>query len=46
MSISSYARAIGPNDEVVAIDDEDILDDEDDMPLSILDYEKAHDDAC
>jgi hypothetical protein len=43
---NSPAIAFGPDDEVVTIDDEDILDDEDDMPGSTLDPEKAHDDAC
>jgi len=40
------AIAFGPDDEVVTIDDEDILDDDEDCPVSILDPEKAHDDAC
>jgi hypothetical protein len=41
------ALAYGPDDDVVTIiDDEDILDDEEESPLSILDHEKAHDDAC
>lgn len=41
----SPAIAFGPDDEMVSIDDEEILDD-DDCPLSVLDPEKAHDDAC
>jgi len=44
--LPSPAIAFGPDDEVVTIDDEDILDDDDDCPLSVLDPEKAHDDAC
>ena len=44
--LPSPAIAFGPDDEVVSIDDEDILDDDDDCPLSVLDPEKAHDDAC
>lgn len=44
--LPSPAIAFGPDDEVVIIDDEDILDDDDDCPLSVLDPEKAHDDAC
>ena len=40
------AFAIGPDDEITVIDDEDILDDDDDTPFSTLDVEKAHDDAC
>ncbi|MBX3206094.1 MAG: hypothetical protein KF764_13560 [Labilithrix sp.] len=40
------ALLLGPDDEVVTLDDEDILDDEDDCPVSMLDHEKAHDDAC
>lgn len=42
----THAIAFGPDDEVVTLDDEDILDDDDDCPVSILDPEKAHDDAC
>jgi hypothetical protein len=43
--LSEPAVAIGPDDEVVTIGDEDILDDEDDMPSS-LDREALTDDAC
>jgi hypothetical protein len=43
--IFSPAIAIGPDDEVVFIEDVDILDDEDEGPSS-LDYEALHDDAC
>lgn len=46
MFIHSFAQAFGPNDEVVEIDEDDILDDEDDSPFSLLDPEKARDDAC
>ncbi len=46
MMFSAHAHAIGPDDEVVLIDDEDILDEDDDAPLSLLDHEKLHDDAC
>ncbi|HVH47135.1 MAG TPA: hypothetical protein VM925_32560 [Labilithrix sp.] len=46
MMIHSCALAFGPDDEVIAIADEDILDDDDDCPVSVLDPEKAHDDAC
>lgn len=43
----SPALAFGPDEDVVTvIDDADILDDEEDCPLSSLDPEKAHDDAC
>ena len=42
----THAIAFGPDDEVVTLDEEDILDDDDDSPISILDPEKAHDDAC
>ncbi len=42
----AHAMAFGPDDEVVTLDEEDILDDDDDCPISILDPEKAHDDAC
>lgn len=45
MISKSPALAFGPDDEVALIDDEDILDDED-SPISVLDPEKAHDDAC
>lgn len=41
----THAIAVGPDDEVITLDDEDILDD-DDCPVSVLDPEKAHDDAC
>ena len=40
------AHAFEPDDEVITLDDEDILDDDDDAPSSRLDPEKAHDDAC
>ncbi|HVJ95001.1 MAG TPA: hypothetical protein VM580_34720 [Labilithrix sp.] len=38
----------GPDDEVVTLDDTDTLDDDDDddCPGSVLDPEKARDDAC
>lgn len=36
---------IGPDDEVIVLTDEDILDDEDDAPSS-LDHEALTDDAC
>jgi hypothetical protein len=43
--IFSPALAIGPDDEVLIIDDDEILDDEEDCPSS-LDHEALHDDAC
>jgi hypothetical protein len=46
MMKSPPAVAIGPDDEVVTLEDEDVLEDEEDCPISILDHEKAHDDAC
>ena len=39
------AIAFGPDDEVIVLSEDDVLDD-DDGPVSILDHEKAHDDAC
>ncbi|MCW5833515.1 MAG: hypothetical protein KIS78_14015 [Labilithrix sp.] len=44
--LPSPALAIGPDDEVLTLSDEDILDADDDGPVSVLDPEKAHDDAC
>jgi hypothetical protein len=41
----SPALAIGPNDEILTIEDEEILDDDEDGPSS-LDHEALHDDAC
>lgn len=35
---------VGLNDEEVVLTDDDILDDDD--PMSQLDFEAAHDDAC
>jgi hypothetical protein len=46
MWLRSPALALGPDDEAAIIDDEDVLDEEDDCPISVLDPEKAHDDAC
>jgi hypothetical protein len=46
MSHPSPALASTPDDDVIVIDDDDILDDEEESPISILDPEKAHDDAC
>jgi hypothetical protein len=44
---SAHAQAFGPDDEVLIIDDEDVLDiDDEEAPVSLLDYEKLHDDAC
>ncbi|MBX3203019.1 MAG: hypothetical protein KF894_33145 [Labilithrix sp.] len=45
--LPSPTAPLGPDDDVLIIDldDEDILDD-DDVPVSVLDPEKAHDDAC
>lgn len=40
------AIALGPDDEIVTLDDEDLVGDDDDYPISRLDHEKAHDDAC
>ena len=40
------ALAIGPDDEVVTIDDEDILDDDEEDVPSSLDHEALTDDAC
>lgn len=36
---------LGPDDEVITLGDEDIIDDEDDGPSS-LDHEALTDDAC
>ncbi|MBX3214799.1 MAG: hypothetical protein KF850_22375 [Labilithrix sp.] len=49
--LPSPAVALGPDKDVLTIDldDEDLLDDDDDNddgPVSVLDPEKAHDDAC
>ncbi len=41
----THAIAFGPDDEVVTLDDEDILDDDEDAPSS-LDHEALTDDAC
>lgn len=45
MSTYCLAIAIGPDDEITYLADEDILDDEDEGPIS-LDHEALNDDAC
>lgn len=45
MLLRHPAQAMGPDDEVVTIGDDEILDDDDDMPSS-LDHEALTDDAC
>jgi hypothetical protein len=44
--VTPPALPVGPEDEVVTIGGDDVLDDDDECPISILDPEKAHDDAC
>jgi hypothetical protein len=54
MLYSAHAQAFGPDDEVLSIDDDDVVDledepsneDEEEAPFSVLDYEKLHDDGC
>jgi hypothetical protein len=46
MSHHAPAMAFGPDEEFIILDDSDIIDDDDDSPFSVLDPEKAHDDAC
>jgi hypothetical protein len=44
--VHSFARAFGQDeDDIIEIDEADIIDD-DDEPTSVLDPEKARDDAC
>lgn len=46
MSYWCPALAIGPDEEITVLRDEDILDVDDEAPLSRLDHEALTDDAC